>query len=137
MPTQQRFRKVADGVSLTQVAASEQNTSHRLTTALADIVDSIGRCEDYQNLYPNAERLESIISRLYAETINFLVRSKRYYETNAAVRVLKNSITPFDAKFGEILKKIEKLRQEVRDEASLINAGGTGESALEQVVDPD
>ena len=120
-----------------QVAANEQNTSNRLTTALADIVDSIGRCEDYQNLYPNAKRLEAIISRLYAETINFLVRSKRYYESNGAVRVLKSSITPFDAKFGEILKRIEKLRQEVRDEASLINAGGTRESELRQLIDPD
>jgi hypothetical protein len=51
--------------------------------------------------------------------------------------VLKSSITPFDAKFGEILKRIEKLRQEVRDEANLINAGGTEEFELEQVVDPN
>lgn len=120
-----RIRKVADQVSLTQVASTEQNTSDRLTTALADIVDSIGRCEDYQNLYPNAKRLEAIISRLYAETINFLVRSKRYYETNGAVRMLKSSVAPFDTKFGEILKRIEKLRQEVRDEVNLISAGGT------------
>src|SRR5215471_7319869 len=95
----------------TQVAANDQSTSERLSTALADIADSIGRCEDYQNIYPNAERLESIIARLYAEVINFLVRSKMYYNTNGAMRVAKSTLIPFEAKFGTILEKIEKLRQ--------------------------
>lgn len=106
---------------LVTVAASDQNTSDRLSTALVDIVDSIGRCEDYQNLYPNAKRLEAIISKLYAEVINFLVRSKKYYETNGALRLVKGSLTPFDTKFGVILQRIEKLRQEVRDEVQLIS----------------
>lgn len=108
----------------TQVAVSAQNTSERLSTALADIVDSIGRCEDYQNIYPNAERLETIIARLYAEVINFLVRCKKYYVTHGAVRVAKNTLTPFETKFGTILERIEKLRQEVRDEVQLLNAQG-------------
>ncbi|OCK76478.1 hypothetical protein K432DRAFT_360278 [Lepidopterella palustris CBS 459.81] len=107
---------------LVTVAVSDQNTSDQLSTALADIVDSIGRCEDYQNLYPNAKRLEIIISKLYAEVINFLVRSKKYYETNGAVRVAKSSLAPFETKFGAILRRIEKLRQEVRDEVQLITA---------------
>lgn len=108
----------------TQVAASDQSTSERLSTALVDIVDSIGRCEDYQNIYPCAERLESIIARLYAEVINFLVRSKKYYETHGAVRVAKGTLTPFETKFGAILGRIEKLRQEVRDEVNLLSAQG-------------
>ncbi len=109
---------------LSQVAASDQNTSERLSIALADIVDSIGRCEDYQNIYPNAERLETIIARLYAEVINFLVRSKKYYNTHGAVRVAKHTVTPFETKFGTILERIEKLRQEVRDEVQLLTAQG-------------
>jgi hypothetical protein len=107
-----------------QVAVSDQNTTERLSTALADIVDVIGRCEDYQNIYPNAVRLEIIISRLYAEVINFLVRSKKYYESVGAVRVAKSALVPFDTKFGAILERIEKFRQEVRDEVQLLTSHG-------------
>jgi hypothetical protein len=107
-----------------QVAAGDQNTSERLGIALADVVDSIVRCEDYQSIYPDAERLEAIISRLYAEVINFLVRAKRYYSTNGAMRVAKSTMTPFEVKFGVILQRIEKLRQEVRDEVQLLSANG-------------
>jgi len=69
--------------------------------------------------------MEAIISRLYAEVINFLVRSKKYYETNGALRLVKGSITPFETKFGVILQRIEKLRQDVRDEVQLINTQGS------------
>ena len=106
------------------MAVSDQNTSEQLSTALADIVDSIGRCEDYQNIYPYAERLETIIARLYAEVINFLVRSKKHYETHGAVRVAKGTLTPFETKFGKILGRIEKLRQDVRDEVHFLDAQG-------------
>ena len=108
-----------------QVAASDQNTSERLSIALADVVDSIARCEDYQNIYPNAERLEAIIARLYAEVINFLVRSKKYYGTNGALRVAKSTVAPFEVKFGAILQRLETLRQEVRDEVQLLSTKGS------------
>jgi hypothetical protein len=68
--------------------------------------------------------LETIISRLYAEVINFLVRSKIYYNTHGAIRAAKSAVTPFDAKFGAILERVEKLRQEVRDEVQLLGAQG-------------
>lgn len=93
-------------------------------TALADIADSIGRCEDYQSIYSNAERLEAIIARLYAEVINFLVRSKIYFKTPGALRLAKTTLVPFEVKFGAILEKIERLRQEVRDEVQLLSVQG-------------
>jgi hypothetical protein len=108
-----------------QIAASDQNTSDRLSTALADVVDSIARCEDYQNIYRDAERLEAIIARLYAEVINFLVRSKKYYSTHGAMRLAKSTTKPFEVKFGAILQRIEKLRQEVRDEVQLLSVQGS------------
>ncbi|KAK5207297.1 hypothetical protein LTR41_006866 [Exophiala xenobiotica] len=107
---------------LVTIAATDQNTSERLGTALSDIVDIITRCEDYQNIYPDAARLEDITSKLYAEVINFLVRAKKYYSTHGAMRVAKSTITPFEVKFGAILDKIEKLRHEVRDEVQLLTA---------------
>jgi len=113
-----------------QVAASDQSTSERLGTALNDIVDIIARCEDYQGIYPDAERLETITARLYAEVINFLVRAKKYYSTNSAMRVAKSTITPFEVKFGAILERIEKLRQEVRDEVQLLSANGVSNRYL-------
>lgn len=103
---------------------SDQATSERLGTALNDVVDIIARCEDFQSVYPDAERLESITSRLYAEVINFLVRAKKFYATNGAKRLAKNTVSPFEVKFGAILQRIEKLRQEVRDEVQLLVASG-------------
>jgi hypothetical protein len=104
-----------------------------LSVALADIVDSIGRCEDYQNIYPDAERLETIISKLYAEVINFLVRSKKYYNTNGALRVAKTTLAPFETKFGAILERIEKLRRAVREEVQLLAAKGLWASTIKAI----
>jgi hypothetical protein len=65
--------------------------------------------------------LETITARLYAEVINFLVRSKKYYSSRGVKRVARSAAKPFEVKFGPILRKIEKLRQEVRDEVQLLS----------------
>lgn len=56
--------------------------------------------------------------------INFLVRSKKYYNTHGVMRVAKSTVAPFETKFGAILLRLDKLRQEVRDEVQLLSAQG-------------
>jgi hypothetical protein len=64
-----------------QVALVEEETSEEISDALVDIIEGIGQWERYLEFFPTSAIIQQIITRLYAQVVNFLVRSRTYYQT--------------------------------------------------------
>lgn len=86
-----------------QVAVKEIDTSEKISKALVEIVESLGRWNKYIELFVESQRVSEIASHLFSQIINFLVRARLFYQKPRASKT-PHSLTAgiqliFDSKF--------------------------------------
>jgi hypothetical protein len=64
---------------LMQIVMSEKHTTDKLAQAIADVVQIFGRSEQYTVLFAGKRRVHEAIGILYADVLNLLVRSAKFY----------------------------------------------------------
>lgn len=64
-----------------QVAAREIDATERISDALLEILDDLGRWNKYVELFSKSEQVHKRAAHLFSHIVNFLVRAKSHYQS--------------------------------------------------------
>lgn len=112
-------------------AVEEHNSSDELSKALDTIIQVVFRAEEYASLFstPSSSSTDRVfrslhdnLVRLFAEILNFLIRTTRFFEKPTLSRFVSAGISPFHTKFQSILKRIEDYEHNVEKDKSLLES---------------
>ncbi|KAI9797819.1 MAG: hypothetical protein M1833_005322 [Piccolia ochrophora] len=110
--------------------ANETSTASKLALALEKTLSIFLHAKEYARLFERhafsttatiSESLQKLVTNLYAEILNFLVRATIFFDKSLWRRTLSAGISPFDAKFQDILNRIETLESTVEKDAKVLN----------------
>ncbi|KAH7026712.1 uncharacterized protein B0I36DRAFT_331181 [Microdochium trichocladiopsis] len=116
-----------------------------LSKALCQIADSLPRVELATILYPTPRMKEAVV-QLYAHIINFLIRSKSWYDESKLQRMVNAITRPAELRYDDIIQDIERCkavidclstagaRAEQRDMHLKIQELGASQAKVEGVV---
>ncbi|MCJ1261664.1 hypothetical protein MMC22_001530 [Lobaria immixta] len=112
-------------------AVEEHNSSEELSKALETIIQIVFRAEEYAKLFSTPstsstdrvfESLHENLVRLFAEVLNFLIRTTRFFEKTTLSRFASAGMSPFSTKFQSILNRIEDYERNVEKNKSLLES---------------
>jgi hypothetical protein len=97
-----------------QAFENHENLLASLCKELSQIGDALPRIKLASVLFPT-RRMELAITELYSYIIQYMIRSKRFYEESKIYHALHSITRPVELRFADLLGKIERCSQNVSD----------------------
>ncbi|KAJ4296301.1 hypothetical protein N0V90_006346 [Kalmusia sp. IMI 367209] len=104
---------------LLQVAGQEITVSSVIPQAINKITGEMGRWDQYLRLFPDSDRLQSVVAQLFAQIINYVVRANKYYSASLPKRYVKAGMSTTPVKLRDAWTEIEDLSIKLEREANL------------------
>ncbi|KAK6836796.1 hypothetical protein PG987_007291 [Apiospora arundinis] len=99
-----------------QIGVNEVLLHEEIGSGTSYVAMQIVRWDGYLGLHPAAPRVRATAAQLFAQVINFCVRSKRHYESSTVSKCIRAGITPAQNKIQRILSDIQRISQLLDDE---------------------